>query len=434
MTPLDTLILSYGRAVDAEIVRVFEERLSLSFRIICCPLSIPDDLYAIAQDQPVLLLLSMKVENFGSLRQWINSHPFMQMIVFEVTPEQAVLCHRSGAWELFAEDDNLSVRLPMIESRCKDWVELKMPRKEEQQIQTMSISSIAPGMRKIYSKMRRIRQRQTHMWLEGPAGSGKKMLAKQLHYDSPFKDRPFYSVNIHSGKDIEQQLFGGVVAGRFRPGYFELAEGGTVYLDGILQLPLELQAKLLQMLKTGSFERDNRAYNVRVRIVSAARSSSEERLSAGLFHQELHQLLSEMFITVPNLSERRDDIPLMAKHFAADFALKNDYRFDDFHPNSLRKLMMHNWPGNIRELRSVCELAVVVSDSATVLPEHVLIPELEVDDREIGITLHQNNIKFIQNALRAHNFNVVETADQIGVGKSTIYRMIKNGEVHLNDK
>lgn len=422
--------LAFGPGVSISHRQYFEERFSFKHRLSVADVRVVEDLLDWSQDVPVLLVLCLQHSSLEQIRKWSHAHPFLQLVVVNVSPDKAMLCHRSGAWEMFGENDELSIRFPILEARWQEWIHLRKPSSNKVEGKAL-VPSISPAMRKIYQRLRRVKDRLVHVWLEGEAGTGKKMFARQLHKESIFNHRPFYIIHIHGGDNAEQMLFGKGTTGKTQPGFLELAQGATIYIDGILAMPLSCQARLLQSLRDAAIERDGVKYPFHARIVAASRTSPEKVIRKGQFLPELFNALSDIHQAVPPLRERRDDIPLLSSYFAEGFAKENDYIFEAFAPQSINKLMQHTWPGNIRELRSVCELAVVVSDKANITPEHIFINGMAFSDDEVEMTLSEYTRRFIQEKLRAYDFNVLETAEKIGVGKSTLYRMIKNGELEL---
>jgi DNA-binding NtrC family response regulator len=429
MLELPPCKLAFGKDVAPDVKHFIEDRLSLKFRLEVSEVSLVDDLFSWPADSPILLVLSMKNSTYEQIRRWSHSHPFLQLLIFDVKPEQAAMCHRSGAWEMLGENDDLRVRFPILESRLQEWVNLRLPvfRTNEKTL----VPSISPTMRKIYQRLQRVKDRQAHIWLEGEAGTGKKMFARELHRESAFSHRPFYTIHIHGGDDVEKMLFGAKNNGRIEPGFLELAQGATIYIDGILAMPLACQVRLMQAIRDAAVEHDGQKIPFQARLVCASRTSPEKAIAKGNFLADLYHTLSDIHQKVPALRERRDDIPLLAKHFASSFSQENEYDFLEFSAKSIQKLMQHDWPGNIRELRSVSELSVVVSPNDVIEPEHVFIHGMPFRDDEIDISLQEYTRRFIQEKLRAYDYNVLETAKKIGVGKSTLYRMIQNGELEI---
>jgi transcriptional regulator with GAF, ATPase, and Fis domain len=206
--------------------------------------------------------------------------------------------------------------------------------------------------------------------LLGETGTGKGVVARAIHSRSTRKDRPMVTVNCTSlpANLIESELFGrerGAFTGANarQMGRFELADGGTIFLDEIGEMPLELQSKLLRVIQDGEFERlgSPRTIKVNVRIIAASNRNLEEEIRAGRFREDLFYRLNVFPITIPPLRQRKEDIPLLVNHFVAKFNKKMGKKIDAVTKETLNALQEYHWPGNVRELESVIERAVITS-------------------------------------------------------------------------
>jgi formate hydrogenlyase transcriptional activator len=209
--------------------------------------------------------------------------------------------------------------------------------------------------------------------LLGETGTGKGVVARALHSSSARKDRPLITVNCTTlpATLVESELFGrekGAYTGSDtrQIGRFELADGGTIFLDEIGELPLELQCKLLRVLQDGEFERlgSPRTIKTDVRVIAATNRNLEQEIRAGRFREDLYYLLNVFPITMPPLRQRRDDIPLLVNHFVAKFNKKIGKKIETVAKETLNALQQYHWPGNVRELESVVERAVITSQGA----------------------------------------------------------------------
>jgi len=220
--------------------------------------------------------------------------------------------------------------------------------------------------------------------IAGETGTGKELVARAIHSASGRKDRPLIRVNCAAlaASLIESELFGHekgafTGAGARKPGRFELADGGTIFLDEIGELPLELQVKLLRVIQEGEFERlgSNKTIKVDVRIIAATNRNLQHEVEKGSFREDLWYRLNVFPITVPPLRERKDDIPLMVEHFVARSARKFGKKITEISPRTLQDLQTHAWPGNVRELINVIERAVInTTGSVLHLADHFAAP------------------------------------------------------------
>jgi transcriptional regulator with GAF, ATPase, and Fis domain len=209
--------------------------------------------------------------------------------------------------------------------------------------------------------------------LLGETGTGKDVIARAIHGSSPRKDRLMITVNCAAlpANLIESELFGrekGAFTGADsrQIGRFELADGGTIFLDEIGELPLDLQSKLLRVIQDGEFERlgNPRTIKTDVRIITATNRNLEEEVSNGTFRADLFYRLNVFPITMPPLRQRKEDIPLLVNHFVAKFNKKIGKKIDTVSKETLNAMQEYHWPGNVRELESIIERAVITSQGA----------------------------------------------------------------------
>ena len=225
----------------------------------------------------------------------------------------------------------------------------------------------------VFFRVEQVAPLNTTVLLLGETGTGKGVVARAIHSRSTRKDRPMITVNCTAlpGNLIESELFGrerGAFTGADarQMGRFELADGGTIFLDEIGEMPLELQCKLLRVIQDGEFERlgSPRTIKVNVRIIAASNRNLEEEIINGRFREDLFYRLNVFPITVPPLRQRQDDIPLLVNHFVTKFNKKIGKKIDSVSKETLNTLQEYHWPGNVRELESVVERAVITSQGS----------------------------------------------------------------------
>jgi formate hydrogenlyase transcriptional activator len=236
------------------------------------------------------------------------------------------------------------------------------------------------AMSYVFFRVDQVAPQDVTVLLLGETGTGKGLIARAIHNRSARKDRPMITVNCTAlpANLIESELFGrekGAFTGAHarQMGRFELANGGTIFLDEIGEMPLELQCKLLRVIQDGEFERlgSPRTIKVDVRIIAASNRDLDEEIVAGRFRQDLFYRLSVFPITIPPLRQRKDDIPLLVSYFVAKFNKKTGRKIISVSPETLNALQAYHWPGNVRELENVIERAVITSQG----------PALQVLDR-----------------------------------------------------
>ena len=237
----------------------------------------------------------------------------------------------------------------------------------------------SPGMQEIYDKVSMVAPSRASVLIQGETGTGKEVLARLIHYNSPRRDQPFIKVNCAALSEnlLESEMFGhekGAFTGAAekRPGRFELADGGTLLLDEISEISPGLQAKLLRVLEEEEFERVGGAKTIKVdvRIISTTNLDLRQQIDEGLFREDLYYRLNVVPLVLPPLRARREDIPLLAEHFLEAFCRDNHKRIRTISKATLELLCAYDWPGNVRELRNIMHRAVVLNNSETLRPEH----------------------------------------------------------------
>jgi DNA-binding NtrC family response regulator len=293
----------------------------------------------------------------------------------------------------------------------------------------------APAMRPVLEMVARVGPSDASVLITGENGSGKGTVARALHAASPRAGRPLVTVNAGGLSEgvFESELFGHV-KGAFtdaktdRVGRFELAEGGSLFLDEIANVPLNLQPKLLRVLETGEFERvgSSRTRRVDVRVLSATNADIHQEVAAGRFRQDLLFRLNTIEIRVPPLRERREDIPLLAHHFLKQHVRRYRKPVTGFEPAALRALAEHGWPGNVRELDHVVERAVLMAAGGSIRLADLGLRETGESARGVEeMSLEEMEVLLIKKALAREGGNVSRAADALGLSRSALYRRLQ---------
>ncbi|MCC7459799.1 MAG: sigma 54-interacting transcriptional regulator [Proteobacteria bacterium] len=285
------------------------------------------------------------------------------------------------------------------------------------------------SMKEIFGLIQTLQNNTTPVLIQGETGTGKELIARAIHENSPRKSKRFISVNCGAiAKElIESELFGhekgaftGAVASR--EGLFELADGGTLFLDEIGELPMDLQPKLLRVLENGELRRVGSSKNttVDVRIIAATHRNLGEQIINQKFREDLYYRIYVLPITLPSLRDRKGDIEHLVEHF-----LKSAKPITE---DALSKLIAHNWPGNVRELKNVIERALVISSSReTIDVQHVQFAQIgtKTMPRTGIITLEEMEKMTIIDALNKNRWKKTETAQKLGIAKSTLHEKVK---------
>ena len=306
-------------------------------------------------------------------------------------------------------------------------------------------------MLEIYDLIRKVAQSRATVLITGPSGTGKELIAKAIHYDSPRKGRPFISVNCGALTEtlLESELFGhekGAFTGAIsmKKGRFELADEGTLFLDEVGEMPPSLQVKLLRVLQEMEFERvgGTKTIRVDVRVLSASNRNLKEDVAEGLFREDLFYRLNVIHIEIPPLRERKEDIRLLVQHFIDKYREDEGKEKIELAPETWKALYNYPWPGNVRELENVIERAVVLNSGALIEfadlpPEFSEKPqELDIDlfispDAELQPTLEKIEEKLIRRALMQANNVQAHAAEMLGITKSLIQHKMKKYNIHV---
>ncbi|MFO7708623.1 MAG: sigma-54 dependent transcriptional regulator [Desulfobacterales bacterium] len=238
----------------------------------------------------------------------------------------------------------------------------------------------SPSMKKIFRIVEKVAASDTTIMLNGETGTGKGLIARAIHECSPRRSKPFIQINCGATPEglLESEFFGyrrGAFTGAVsdKPGKFEMAHGGTIFLDEIGDMSADLQVKVLRVLEEGEFERVGGHETIKsdARIIAATHRDLEEEVQKGNFREDLFYRLYVIPIMLPSLRERRTDVPFLASHFLAEFAQKNHKPVMRVAPEALQRLVDYAWPGNVRELRNLIERIVVLKESDCLLPEEL---------------------------------------------------------------
>jgi len=294
-------------------------------------------------------------------------------------------------------------------------------------------------MKRILAQAEQVARTDSTVLILGETGTGKELLARAIHKMSARKDRPLVTVNCASLPPtlIESELFGrekGAYTGAMTKmiGRFEIADGSTLFLDEIGELPLDLQSKLLRVLEEGNFERlgSTKTLHVNIRMIAATNRDIEQEVRDGKFRKDLFYRLNVFPIVIPPLHERPEDIPLMVWAFVKELQKRMGKEIETISKKSMEALQSYSWPGNVRELRNVIEHAMILSKDRTLA---VRLPKL--GSPEAGTTRNLEDME------RRHIVSVLErtgwrvggkggAAEVLGLKRSTLYSKMKKMSIH----
>ena len=297
------------------------------------------------------------------------------------------------------------------------------------------IVAASKEMREVLAKIDQVAPTGATVLIEGESGTGKELVARAIHQRSPRRDRPFIPINCSTFPEtlLESELFGyekGAFTGadKGRKGLFEAAHAGTLFLDEIADMPLPLQGRLLRALQEGEVRRlgSTRPIRVDVRIVTATNKRVDSLVAQGIIRDDLFYRLNVVRISIPPLRERPDDIIPLAQHFLVVYKKRAKKEIAGFAPDAAKAMLAHPWPGNVRELENAVERGVILCRSSSITAQALSlgIPPLERGSDQ-GITLKELERRHTLAALERHGGNQAETARELGIGRNTLWRRLK---------
>ena len=326
-------------------------------------------------------------------------------------------------------------------ARRAQWLEQENQRLTMEVRQEQNLVGEGTRMKDIFQFLARVAPTDSTVLIEGESGTGKELAARALHRNSPRNDRPFVAINCAAIPEtlLETELFGherGAFTGAAaqKKGKLEVAEGGVVFLDEIGELAPALQVKLLRVLQEREFERIGGTHSIKidVRVIAATNRDLQEAVRKAEFRQDLYYRLAVVKLTMPPLRERREDIPMLTRHFVQKNAVRCKVKAKPVSQEAMAALKNYDWPGNVRELENAIERALVMGSSEMILledlPESVLEQPVqgEVHEGRYHASVKELKKQLIINAVEATHGNYVEAAGILGVHANYLHRLIRN--------
>jgi two-component system response regulator HydG len=402
-------------------------------------------------DVVVTDLVMNDIDGLGILARARADQPDAEVILMtgHGTVPSAVEAMRSGAFNYLLKPlDVAQLRASVekaVESARLRRTNVELKRRLDEKFGFEGVIGDSPQMRDVIERLKRIAPTNASVLIQGETGTGKELVAQSIHHNSPRKNKPFVALNCAALSEniLESELFGHVKgaftdASTDRVGKFEYAHGGTMFLDEVGDMPLPTQIKLLRVLENGEITRvgSNHPIKVNVRILSATNRNLEESIEAGTFRSDLYHRLKVITIRLPTLRERSPDIPILIDYFVRQFAGQHGKQIRGMSPAARHKLMVFDWPGNVRQLRNVVESMVVVDYDGLLdlddLPEELGGPPEQVGEPStaslaalVGKPLTEIERLFVAETLRLTAGNREEAARMLGIGERTLYRKIK---------
>ncbi|MHC4652504.1 MAG: sigma-54-dependent transcriptional regulator [Planctomycetota bacterium] len=402
--------------------------------------------YAIVLQRPVSLVLSDVrmpemdgMELLSRLMQLAPETPVIMMTAYG-TVDSAVAAMKAGGWDYLLKPVQFDDLLLKVQ-RALEFGELSRDRKvmSEQMAAESTFHDLvseAPNMLNLFEQVRKLSTVKSSVLLVGESGTGKELFARAIHYNGITRSKPFVAVNSGAIPDtlIASELFGhrkGAFTGAIRDktGFFEAANGGTIFLDEISTLPTAVQSTLLRVIEERSVVPvgDTKPRTIDVRIVAASNQNLEGMVREGAFREDVYFRLNVVTLVLPPLRHRKGDIPLLVHHFLDKYTTQMNKNVLGVTNGAMRALLGHEWPGNVRELENVIERACIFADGRQVGVEDLPFAA-SLTDEDVGEDLKgamgQFERQHIIYSLRRHKYDKAETAKVLGIGISSLYRKL----------
>ena len=411
---------------------------------------------------PDLVLLDLMLPSMGgleALEEIIRIDPDIVVIMISAyaSIENAVDATKSGAFDFitkpFKNEELLLVVKNGLKKRSLEIENRQLKRTLNERASFENIVGKSEPMQQVFDLITQVAPRRSTVLIAGESGTGKELVARAIHSCSPRSNHAFVAVNSGSIPSdlLESELFGhvkGAFTGAIasKKGLFEIADGGTIFLDEVGTLPLETQSRLLRVIQEREFRQVGGLKNivVDVRIIAATNIDLKEAMEQQRFREDLYYRLNVISINLPPLRERRRDIPLLAEHFVRQFSKENDRPDCHLDPSTLKLLMECDWPGNVRELENVMERAVVLApDEGRITQE--LFPREILDSSSMGLgslsslengaTLKdlvlEYEKKLIMTALHKADWSQKKAASLLRINRSTLNEKLKRLQIKI---
>ncbi len=398
----------------------------------------------VKQHQLDILLVDIKMDGISGidvLKRVKESCPDIDIIMITAfgSIPSTVEAMKAGAYDYLLkpfDPDELGILIQKLIDHQSMRRENQFLREEyKERTRFESIIGQSGSMQEVFNMIEDIKDTESTILITGETGTGKGLAAKAIHTSSPLKDGPFVSVNCGAiPKHImESELFGHVKgaftdAKETKKGRLEMAYGGTLFLDEIGEISLRMQIDLLQVLEDKIFYKvgGTQPISTNFRVIAATNANLEEAIKERVFREDLYYRLNVISLTMPPLRERKEDIPLLAKHFLQKYVQEINKPIDRIARDAMDELMLYDWPGNVRELSNAVERAVVVCKTHTIEFRDLPIFRPEYVEVEPGkITLNDIEKEHIAKILEENQWNISKSAAILGIDRSTLYSKIK---------
>ncbi len=426
--------------------QILQYHLSLNMDYEVCVYGTGGDLLSALDKNPDIVTIDYSLPDMNGeelLGKILQENPNVPVIAISGQEDvsTAINLLRKGAYDYIVKNEETKERLWNTILNIKDHLEVKqevvqLKEKIERRNHTQElIRGNSKGIKKVHALIEKGAKTNINISITGETGTGKELVALAIHEGSKRNKNPFVPINVASipSELMESELFGhekGAFTGAVnqRIGKFELANDGVLFLDEIGEMDMQLQSKLLRVLQEKELTRvgGNESVKVNCRIVTATHKNLLEEVKKGAFRQDLYYRLIGLPIEVPPLRDREGDILLLAKYFIDDFCKENGID-KKLTKEAATKLSKYSFPGNVRELKAVIELGIVLSEGSSIEEDDINFQEIDNTSSLLynEKTLREYEMEIVRLFLKKYNGNVVKVSEKLDIGKSTIYRMLK---------
>jgi two-component system, NtrC family, response regulator GlrR len=433
---------------DQDILKLISMRLNAAGYDTVAASNGEEALTAISLKRPDLIVSDLRMpamDGMALLDAVHKSHPTLPMIILTAhgSIPDAVHATQHGAYSFLTKPFDSQELLQLVASALRVSGSQRVLNIDEDAEWRHEILTRSPQMENLLGQSKLVAMTDASVFIQGESGSGKELLARAIHKASPRKVKPFVAINCGAIPEnlLESELFGhskGSFTGAVNNhvGLFESANGGTLFLDEIGDMPQSLQVKVLRALQERVIRPvgNTKDINIDVRVISATHRNLSEEMRAGRFREDLFYRINVVSIAIPSLSNRREDISLLANHFIATFNKKYKKNIQSFAPNALEMLISAEWPGNVRQLQNVIEQTVVLS-TTQIIPLNLLEKALQESANTIiplDVAKQQFEQNYLINILKTTQGNVAQAAKLAKRNRTEFYRLLERHHIQPN--
>jgi len=419
-------------------------------------------------ENPVAVFLDLMMPGIGgmetlkALKKFRDDLPVI-MVTSVNEAETAVQALKLGAFDYLVKPFDEARLMATLENALQQKALLSQVRHLQGELQDLhglrGFIGRSPAMQKVFEKINKVKDNKASVLIQGESGTGKELVARAIHYNGRFANGCFVDINCGAIPENlqESELFGhkkGAFTGaeESRTGKVELADGGTLFLDEVGEMSQSLQTKLLRFLQEKTFQRigENNNIIVNTRVISATNMDLKKAISRGTFREDLYYRLAVYPIVIPPLRDRKEDIPLLCSHFLKKHEGEFSQQVKSIHPKAMELLFSYSWPGNVRQLENTLYRAMINAETDCIGRDSMLdavgnpadgsnLNDKTSDDQQkidrIGfdpesvpekiIPFHEIEKLTLANAIKVTNGNIPKAAEQLGLSRSTLYRLVK---------